>query len=38
MGKHFLVMVPLEKVCELLYLPLEGRWYLRKEGLDRFLA
>ncbi len=34
-GQHFLVMVPLERVCELLYVINESRWYLKRTGLNR---
>ncbi|OGO33340.1 MAG: hypothetical protein A2Z16_10500 [Chloroflexi bacterium RBG_16_54_18] len=35
-GQHFLVMVPLERVFELLYVKSESRWYLKRVGMDRF--
>jgi len=35
-GQHFLVMVPLERVFELLYVASDSRWYLKRTGLDRF--
>jgi hypothetical protein len=35
-GQHFLVMAPLERVFELLYVKSESRWYLKRVGMDRF--
>ena len=35
-GQHFLVMVPFERVFELLYVRPESRWYLKRVGMDRF--
>ena len=37
-GQHFLVLVPLERVFELLYVINESRWYLKRVGLDRLLG
>jgi hypothetical protein len=37
-GKHVLVMVPGEKVFELVFIPSVGRWYLGKFGVERHLA
>ncbi len=34
-GQHFLVMIALERVVELLFLPLEGYWYLRTPSPGR---
>ncbi len=31
-GDHFLVMIPVEKVVELLFVPGEKRWYLQEPG------
>jgi len=28
-GEHILVMIPIERVCELVFIPAEGRWYVR---------
>jgi hypothetical protein len=28
-GEHILVMIPVERVCELVFVPSEGRWYVR---------
>jgi hypothetical protein len=28
-GEHILVMIPIERVCELVYIPAERRWYVR---------
>jgi hypothetical protein len=28
-GEHILVMIPFEQVCELVFNPVEGRWYAR---------
>jgi hypothetical protein len=28
-GEHILAMIPVERVCELLFTPLEQRWYVR---------
>ncbi len=28
-GEHILVMIPFERVCELMFVPTEGRWYVR---------
>ena len=37
-GRHYLVMVPIERIFELLFVPTELRWYIRKEGPDRIMA
>jgi len=37
-GHHILVMVPDEKVYELIYSPKELRWYMGQLGVDRNLA
>ncbi len=37
-GRHILVMVPGERVFELLFKPQEGRWFLIKIGEGRTLA
>jgi hypothetical protein len=29
MGEHFMVMIPVERVCELVYRAAERRWYVR---------
>lgn len=34
-GQHYLVMVPLERVFELLFVRNENRWYLKRVGMDR---
>jgi len=37
-GQHLLVMIPGGQVFELLFAPLERRWYLRRTGEGRALA
>lgn len=29
-GRHILVMIPIERVIELLFIPTTGRWYLKR--------
>ena len=31
-GEHFLVMIPVERVVELLFVPGESRWYWHEPG------
>lgn len=33
-GEHFLVMIPVERVVELLFVPGESRWYLHMPGMQ----
>lgn len=37
-GQHILVMVPGEKVYELIFIPSLGRWYLSQPGAARKVA
>lgn len=37
-GQHILVMVPGDRIFELLYEPLSGLWYLRRFGVGGSLA
>jgi hypothetical protein len=37
-GQHFLVMVPLERVFELVFMTTVGRWYLKRVGMDHLLG
>jgi hypothetical protein len=37
-GLHILVMAPLERVVELVFVPSQKCWYLARQGLDRSLA
>ena len=37
-GLHILVMVPLERVVELVFVATEERWYLAHQGFNRPLA
>lgn len=37
-GQHILVMIPTGKVFELIFTPLEGRWYLERIGDRKTVA
>jgi hypothetical protein len=37
-GRHILAMLPGDRVVELLFAPLECRWYVRQVGPDRATA
>jgi hypothetical protein len=37
-GRHILAMIPGERVVELLFIPGEGRWFLRMIGSGNTLA
>ena len=37
-GRHILVMSAAERIFELIFLPLEGRWYLKESDAGRKMA
>ena len=37
-GIHILVMIPGRRVFELLFVPVEGRWYLARSNAGRMFA